>query len=148
MSDLQAVQPALDAYHNTYRNPTLKRLRLSDLYALFPSTASSHGFKPAGSWPGVWPNVDNPGVYLVFDANLKVLYVGKASLTQNFGTRLAEYFQYEKSTGSCEVRGGWSRRPEYVGTIPVEAAFEAPSLEEYLIQELCPSDNTVGRKHR
>ena len=146
MADLQAVQLALDAYHNTYRHPELSRLQLSKPYALFPDAPSR--FELSGQWPDdYWPNVNSPGVYLIFDATLDLLYIGKTSL--DFGSRLAEYFQYEKSSRRCKIvePEQWKAGPPaYVSTVPVQAPFEAASLEEYLIQELCPSDNSVGKR--
>jgi hypothetical protein len=144
MSNLRAVQPVLDAYHNAYRNPNLGRLRLGDPYALFPEGPHPSGVKLVGRWPDEWPNVDSPGVYLILSANLDILYVGKTSLRQTFGTRLSDWFRSETDTGKCRVIGTWSSSPTYVATIPVGAPFEAPSLEEYLIQELRPPDNLVG----
>jgi hypothetical protein len=144
MSNLRAVQPALDAYHKAYRNPKLGRLRLCKPYALFPTTANPPGIKLAGTWPDTWPDVDSPGVYLIFSARFDLLYIGKTSLGQTFGTRFYDWFRRERSTGRCRVIGEWSRRPTYVATIPVKAPFEAPSLEEYLFQELHPTDNLVG----
>jgi len=148
MSNLQAVQPALDEYHNMYRNPNLGKLRVSKPYALFPDTPNPTDIGLAGKWPDVWPDVDSPGVYLFLNANLDILYVGKTSLRQTFGARLYDWFKYEKGTRGCKVIGEWSHKPAYVATIPVKAPFEAPSLEEYLFEELHPSDNLVGRKPR
>src|SRR5947209_8675107 len=129
MSNLQAVQGALDTYHSTYRNPTLGKLRLSKPYALFPDTPKPADTELAGKWPDdVWPNVDRPGVYLFLDANLEILYIGKTSLRQTFGARFYDWFKYEKGTRRCEVVGEWSQRPAYVATVPVQAPFEAPSL--------------------
>jgi hypothetical protein len=134
----RAVQAALDTYHSTYRDPTRNRLQLSGLYALFPNAPEAASFEVIGGWPDYWPNVDSPGVYLIFDANLDLPWVGKASFARTVGSRLSDWFQYENV-------GSWSRNPAFVATVPVEAAFEAPSLEEYPIGELHPSDNAIGR---
>jgi len=82
MSNLRAVQPALDAYHIRYRNPKLNSLLASKPYALFPDTESVAHVGLAGRWPDYWPNGGCPGVYLFLDTDLDVLYVGKTSLTQ------------------------------------------------------------------
>jgi hypothetical protein len=147
MTNLQAVQAALDAYHNGYRHPKQSRLRLSGVYALFPKNPIPSEIEVAGKWPDdYWPNCDSPGVYLVFNNKLDLLYVGKASLTQTVGGRLSEYFHYGPDRGCTFAPGSsWKHNPAFVATIPVSAAFEAPSLEEYLIRELCPAENTVGR---
>lgn len=141
------IQKLLYAYHKKYRNSALRPLRVSGLYALFPPK-SKPPFKLIGSWPDLWPNVDSAGVYVIFDASLNPLYVGKTSLRQNFGSRFYDWFCRERDTGGCRVRGVWSHKPAYVATIPVQLPFEAPSLEEYLIHKLRPSDNQVGARTR
>lgn len=140
MTDLQAVQAALDNYHNSYRHPSLPGLHASGLYALFPPAGSTPA-NATWSWPDTWPDVENAGVYFIFDSKLTLLYVGKALI---LGRRLSEWFQYGER-GGCKVIGTWTTRPEYIATVPVTAAFEASSLEEYLIMELCPPDNTAGK---
>lgn len=120
---------------------------MSGLYALFPKQSKSAAIKLAGSWPALWPDVDSAGVYLLFDTNFNLLYVGKTSLRQTFGSRFYDWFRRDKHTGGCRVIGEWSRKtPAYVATIAVQLPFEAPSLEEYLIHELRPSDNSVGAR--
>jgi hypothetical protein len=148
MKKLGNVQSAVRRYHNAYRNPKLRRPRLSGLYALFPGSNGAH--KANFSWPEAWPDAEEPGVYMVFDSRLNLLYVGKA---RKIGWRLSEYFRYGKTRqgglilGQCGVskRYTWSRRPEYIATVRVDQAFEASSLEEYLIVELRPPDNTAGK---
>jgi len=141
MANLQDVSAALRKYHTSYRNPSLPKLELSGLYALFPSASDRPACKVEKSWPDYWPDVDDPGVYFIFDHSLDLVYVGKAAI---LGRRLSEWFQYNDS-GDCKVIGTWSRRPEYVATVRVSAAFEASSLEEFLISDLCPSDNIAGK---
>jgi hypothetical protein len=144
MSNMKEIEKALDFYNMEYRNPKLRKLTLSVLYSLHPdrSETSSSDLK----WPAdKWPDVDKPGVYLVLDQEKKVLYVGKASLGRTIGSRLLTHFQYAKDgSKSCVPVGAWSRPPSYVITIGVDKAFEAPSLEEYLIKTLRPSDNALG----
>ncbi|MFS8066370.1 MAG: hypothetical protein ACMG6S_08350, partial [Byssovorax sp.] len=83
------------------------------------------------------------GVYLILDARLHVLYVGKASVRNTIGGRLAGYFQYDLQK-KCKFKlSTWTGTPEYVATIAVEPElhFEAPAVEEFLIARLCPPVN-------
>jgi excinuclease UvrABC nuclease subunit len=76
----------------------------------------------------------------------KLLYIGKASGRHFLGGRIASYFRWtdrQSKTGLC-AGGDWTSVPSYVQTIKVHQPYEAPSLEEYLIQELRPSDNVRG----
>ena len=141
MANLKSVRAALERYQTRYRNPSLPKLELSGLYALFPSANDHPACDAERSWPDYWPDVDDPGVYFIFDRALDLLYVGKAAI---LGRRLSEWFQYNE-TRDCRVIGTWSRRPEIVATARVGAAFEACSLEEFLIAELLPSDNIAGK---
>ena len=79
------------------------------------------------------------------DGDLNLLYVGKAS---TLGTRLGAYCAYAPDN-SCRFKheGYWSSRPRYLLTVgvPDEMAWEAAGLEEYLIRELDPQDNVLGR---
>ena len=137
---LDNLRSALMKYRK-YRHPDLADLALSDLYALFPEEgeplATMH-------WDQQWPNSDHAGVYLIFDKNGKLLYVGKAWA---LGHRLASYFQYRQPRGegnACEIVHAWTPPgPMYIATVavPDDSKFEAASLEEYLINELKPSEN-------
>lgn len=95
-----------------------------------------------------WPNRDRAGVYAIFDADERLLYIGKASFNSKLGIRLAYHFR-SSGDGGWETRPGdkWTRRPFYVSTIPVEKSWLAPAIEEFMIAELEPTDNSVGRKH-
>ncbi len=71
-------------------------------------------------------------------------------MSNTFGRRLGGYFSYAKDKKGCKVNHmGWSYSPKYVVTIavPINMSFEAPALEEYLINELNEElpDNTIGR---
>ena len=90
-----------------------------------------------------WPNAEHQGVYAIFCEEMELLYVGKASLSSSLGARLASYFVKNLNGPGAAIRSGhsWTRTPGYVFTAKVNKAWEAPSLEEYLITELQPSDN-------
>ena len=136
---------AIAEYERRFRRDDLKKLEISGLYALFPSTAEV-AVGVAGNWPDRWPYAERAGVYLIFDEKLQVLYVGKASFKSSLGGRLYNYFREDKD-GNCRIRHeGWSRPPRYVLTVAVseDMRFEASALEECLITTLKPTDNTVG----
>ena len=143
MSDLERVRTFVSEYHAHYRNPSLSSLEVSGLYCVSPDAAERS--EASSAWPETWPYAWYPGVYLIFDSNVSLLYVGKASFGAGVGHRLSAHFCFE-SDGSraCKVRGSWSARPAFLATIPVEEPFEAPSLEEYLIGKLQPPDNRRG----
>jgi hypothetical protein len=145
MRSIERVRELVQRYNNTYHHPSLRPLALSDIYSLFPDTKNPTSVTLG--WPATWPCAGDPGVYLIFDCDMSLLYVGKASLNHTLGGRLSSYFQYARDgSRGCEVLGTWSARPVFVVTIAVDSdkAFEAPALEEYLIGELQPPDNTRG----
>lgn len=82
----------------------------------------------------------SPGCYLFFDKEGRLLYIGKAT---NLGARVGSYFA---SSPFAPKHGHvWSSAPHYAFIIQVEEVWEAPSLEEFLIRELHPTDNTRSR---
>lgn len=130
----QRVNEAVANYQNTYRHPNLRPLVVSGLYALFPDETPS--FPTEFSWEKhPWPGARHPGVYLIFDADVDLRYIGCANV---LGRRLNDYFKYISGRGSvCRVvHTGWRSPPRFVATITVEKPFEAGALEEYLIGKL------------
>jgi hypothetical protein len=79
---------------------------------------------------------------------LNVLYVGKASMSNILAARLSSYFGYGKEKTCRVFHDNWKNKPRFVITVavPDNLIFEAPSLEEFLIRELKPGDNMVGRQ--
>lgn len=151
MATLTTVHQLVQRYDERYRHPGLPRLRVSDVYMLFPDDARDAALecaiRPLLRWPEPWPNCGAPGVYLVFGSNLELLYVGKASLSRGIAARLNDHFGYAKDgSRRCEPKGNWSKRPMYVAAVSVPHSFEAPALEEYLILELQPPENVLGRR--
>jgi hypothetical protein len=141
MTTLAEARNAIAGYERRFRREDVDRLEVSGLYALFPSSPSTE--EVLGRWPDQWPNGERAGAYLIFDEQLALLYVGKAS---KIGARLSGWFGYDENK-CCRVRHpGWSRPPRFVLTVavPEEMRFEAPALEAYLIRALTPPDNTAG----
>jgi hypothetical protein len=143
---LDALNRALDEYTEKYRRPGLARLETSGLYALFPGE-ENQGVTVVSGWPKEYPNSSRKGGYAIFGRTGKLLYIGKASMNHYIGSRLGNYFRQKKLTKACvPIHNGWSERPSCISTIavPDEMSFEAPALEEYLIQRLNPSHNVMG----
>ncbi len=134
---------AVAEYTLRYRREDLPSLEFGGPLDLFPTEPLPHGITTPFTWEHPWPSGWRAGVYLIYNINLELLYVGKASMNRNLGQRLYEYF----GGGSvCLPRDPWPEPPRFVITIAVPEAmpFEAPALEEYLIGTLRPTYNTHG----
>tara|TARA_R110002124_G_scaffold86074_1_gene222851 strand:+ start:174 stop:608 length:435 start_codon:yes stop_codon:yes gene_type:complete len=138
MESLEAIKGEIENYHQNYRHPSLTPPSISEVYRLFPDEQSKDS---EYAWPSTWPNNSLPGVYFIFDENLSLLYIGKA---KNLGRRLSSYFTYAGDR-SCRVKEtDWRVKPHFLVTASIGKFFEAPSLEEYLIEAFKPSHNSVG----
>jgi hypothetical protein len=139
------VLEKVNEYSDTYRNPGLTPFKISDRYSFFPSENT-----PDPKWPQPYPNGKRQGVYLIFDEDMSLLYVGKASMSNTLESRLSAYFTYEADKKSCRIlkEETWSKRPRYLITIAVPdgSSFEAPALEEFLIKSFGNElpDNKIG----
>jgi hypothetical protein len=87
------------------------------------------------AWEGEPPSYQR-GCYAVFSAAGELLYIGKASLKNTIGGRLVEIRKKPMRNGEIAVSAC---------LVTVHDHFEAPSLEEFLIRELRPKWNSVGR---
>jgi hypothetical protein len=142
---------AVHSYDKQQRPAHAAPLAVSGLYDLFPDSPPDQSVPIHARWPEKWPGADRPGVYMVFDQALRILYVGKASMNSALGARLGTYFghvDYPKDL-TCRLvnPSAWSATPRFVATVPLsdDSAFVAPALEEFLIRTLDPPDNRQGR---
>lgn len=146
MADLHALKQAVERYDAECRNPAMGQFSVGPLYDLFPEKGEGTESCEV-SWPTMWPNCHDAGVYALLDEQLNVLYIGKASLRSSIGGRLSSYCAY-RSDKTCRLKhdGYWTKTPRYAWSVavPETTPFEAPALEEFLIRELQPSDNTAG----
>jgi excinuclease UvrABC nuclease subunit len=113
-------------------------------YAISPPPELSAAYDLDSAWlTESIPNAERQGCYFIFDRAGGLLYLGKASLGSTIGRRVATYFFWDKAGERLAYRhSGWTREPALLRTASVVNAYEAASLEEYLIGELRPCDNT------
>ncbi|WP_020407700.1 hypothetical protein [Hahella ganghwensis] len=79
---------------------------------------------------------------------MKKSEAGLTLITRNF-TILVSYFKYaDDKLRMIKNKNGWRTKPHFLVTASVENFFEAPSLEEYLIEELQPPENILGIKSK
>lgn len=91
----------------------------------------------------VWPGIHKAGVYLFLSQDDRVIYVGQGiSLSRRFYDR----FRNENGIG-VHKNDSWSEPIYSIVAIvaPDERKYERLSLEEFLIGELQPIDNTRGK---
>lgn len=98
MSGIRKLQNRVETYRKRYR---LKGLKISDLYDLESS-----------DWAKPYPFCFDSGVYVILNKQKKVLYVGKASINNNIGSRLGSYFKYAKDrTCTTMPDHNWTNPP-------------------------------------
>ncbi len=143
MATRAEVDAKIDEYVSKFRKIGLAPFERSQRYSLFPAEES-----PEPKWPGTYPNSERAGVYLMFDEEMVLLYVGKASMGSCIGSRLGSYFAYASDRETCRLKHEWKKgQPRYVITVavPDDSPFEAPALEEYLIAAFGNTlENKVG----
>lgn len=93
---------------------------------------------------GSFPNAASAGVYLVFDRDDNLLYIGKAD---GLGARLGSHFGWSADRTAGRVKNSRLVGAHAVRTIglPDESRFEAPAIEAFLIRRLDPGLNVIGR---
>ncbi len=131
---IEALQSRLSEYRATYFPNEAESLQCSRPYDINKEFREEY------------PNSSKPGVYAIFDAEMRLLYVGKSNC---LGKRLSNYFQWEdRKAGTVKIVDSdesWGdTRPAFLATIAVEKDWEASSLEEFLIFHLKPPANKTG----
>lgn len=127
---IERLKSVLEEFNSKYPRPVIGKLELSECVKVDDKSVS-------------WPNCTKPGVYVLFKGETEVVYIGKASCNTNLGFRLGAHFYTDG-----EPKHDWLKDVTHVRTVPVETAhaFEAPAIEEYLIQRLNPPLNVTGRR--
>lgn len=108
----------------------------AEIYALYPKEGKY-------GWPQPWPIPDFAGIYAFLDSNKTIVYIGKAS---QMGARLSHYFRYGEN-GKCILMDKRIGDISYVQcySCSPEEPYACLSLEEYLISEMNPKYNKIGR---
>lgn len=108
----------------------------AEIYALYPKEGEY-------GWPQPWPIPDFAGIYAFLDSNKTIVYIGKAS---QMGARLSHYFRYGEN-GKCILMDKRIGDISYVQcySCSQEEPYACLSLEEYLISEMNPKYNKIGR---
>ena len=145
MSATQEFTANIQEFVASHRRDGLEPYKVSGIYDLFPNLAPS-AIAPDHRWPESWPNSSRAGVYALFCGDLRLAYIGKSSMNSFLGARLSSYFGNEPDR-TCRIKGEWRIRPRFLMTVavPDHATWEAPALEEFLIQQLNPPLNRNGR---
>lgn len=138
--NLQGIDE-IEHYASKFRREDFEKLKTSKIFDLFPEEQTDFPKAPLDWNKDSWPNGNKSGVYLVYNKEQKLIYIGTA---RHLGNRLGVYFGAQKK---CQVKQVWGDRPRYLITVgvPDETWFEAHSLEAYLISKLNPPLNTVGK---
>lgn len=130
---LENARDLVKKYNDEYDT----NFELDKEYSLYPDKDCEYGFR------NCQPFYNKGGVYLILDENKNILYVGQ---TKYFGSRFYYYFKADQN-GNCIPVHNWTKKPYAIVAIPTidEKKYERLSLEEYLIQNLQPADNTLGK---
>lgn len=93
-----------------------------------------------------YPNVGLAGVYVLTSADGTVLRIGKASCSRKLDERLADYFRRDIEPGVGIAKNAIFNDVRYVNTIgvPLDRAFEAPAIEEFLLRRIQAPLNKFG----
>lgn len=130
MNGFEKLKEVLSKYHSNWRNPRLAPLKTSEPYDL------------DNDFDKFYPCATEPGCYMFFSKDWEISYIGKAV---NLGRRIGSYLRQDRPSRKMLLLYEWKLQPRYIVAVSVKERFEAPSLEEYLIQRLDPPDNTQGR---
>ncbi len=150
----KALDSFINEYCEKYRGTGLQPYAHTELYDLYPENVDINSSKAPYKWPDPWPHpkegfqkYTHAGVYIFFDKDLNVIYVGKASQNSAIFQRLGTYFKNDHNEKCLFVRHWWEKKPKYFKLIfmPEGHKFEAPALEEYLIDKIQPYGNAQGK---
>ena len=145
MSAIQDFTDKVQEFVASHRRDGLEAYKVSGIYDLFPNLPTTT-VTPDQKWPESWPNSPHAGVYALFCSDLRLAYIGKSSMNSFLGARLSSYFGNAPDK-TCRIKGEWRIQPRFLLTVavPDSATWEAPALEEFLIQKLNPPLNRNGR---
>lgn len=139
MNGIDELISKVEAYQANCLNLKKLKFKVSDPYDLVED------WKVKDSY---YPFRNRQGIYAIFDAEWGLLYIGKASNESTIGKRLGTYFKDDEDGKFrlVDSEKSWGdKRPRYIIAVSVSEAYEAPSLEEFLISNLQPKSNSVGR---
>lgn len=123
------AEKAIESYCSKYNIEP--RFQLSPIYAL-----------TSENWKNSIPFHLDQGCYFFYAEGGALLYIGKASFKNDLAGRVVTYFRTRPTFALRH--DSWIKPPAFLRTVKVNFAYEAPSLEEYLIQELQPAQNRLG----
>lgn len=134
MGEIENAEIGADLYREVVNYCQSHGLPLFEISSPLPWEKSEHD----GNWQGTkWAN--EAGCYVIYGKSEKPLYVGKASLNSRMGFRLYVHMK------SAELKKIGAR---YVQMVITPVPYQAPSLEEYLIEKLDPITNFYKYKPR
>jgi hypothetical protein len=122
-----ALSELVRVFCERYRNPQLPPFIVHEPHSMTSWYAS--------------PESAKSGCYVFYSQSGEVLYIGKASLTASMGSRLASHDR-------AIPRSPWREQAAFVQFVSVAEPFEAPSLEEFLIEKLRPIGNIRGGRSK
>jgi len=133
---LSEVTTALVTFNRDYPRPGIGALSVSEPFFVIRDFQK-----------GNFPTARAAGVYLIFDHDENLLYVG---LARGLGRRLGAHFGWnaDRSGGMIKnpiFKDAWSVRTI---ALPPGHRFEAAAVEAYLIAQLAPPVNTLGIRDR
>ena len=143
---LDEIQAAIDYYQGEFRQPKHAPLgKVSEPYALDPYETRENG---TNQWPYEYPNLAARGVYFFFDADMELVYIGKASCDSSFVQCFSRHIAGGIHDSRGTPKGNWARSPKYRANLPMQYPHEAPSLEEWLIERFgAEIENYAGNPH-
>lgn len=134
MANYENVIKAVETFDRAYKRPAIDDLPSKLTYVIFENSAE---------WERLWSDggalrmhAEDPCVYFFFDDNKELLYIGKADI---LGKRFYQHFS--------QTNAEWNGKVNNLAILPLpkESWFETFAIEAYLIRELKPPCNKVGK---